>query len=461
MSVPKTSKPPSPWMYSGKSILEECPILNGRTEFEQLKHFWERSVNSKEDMSFTELASAFKNKIKNYKSKEVPKQNISHYTLSDAKIVQYNSASGILNIAKYNIRELNSKGTPTSGGTSFQITTKGYDEIDSLSTSSTCAYRDLFDGNYEFCCNILNKITDIEVVVMNTEFTSFQQVKGMNAKVLETSLKDRTVGYSTNPHTNCNVNYISSWSYPVYYWLHRNKQHVWVENGCQLNDLPNDVVKKCYSERYNNKISVLGDSHMAYSYFYLLRYINTSAIKTKHIHGDHDISNFTYYKSTTFRTYPTKLQKVSNNILKQGKESKSNLLLLNGGVWELATSGPRGVVKGFNKYLNGILKQKEVLKSSNISVDIVWQSIPAFPYNSWSTSWWRNTHVIGALNYWMCPQLKQHGISCIDAWTMTLDWQNSPVCSNHMICNNMGEFSGYGGMAAIQKTLYLLCDDYL
>ena len=81
----------------------------------------------------------------------------------------------------------------------------------------------------------------------------------------------------------------------------------------------------------------------------------------------------------------------------------------------------------------------------------------AFIYNDFTGVYWRNSHIIGAMNYWTCSLLSELHIPCIDAWSTSLAWQNKLVCKDHILCARKDTITGVPGKFVAQKLLQKLC----
>ena len=140
-------------------------------------------------------------------------------------------------------------------------------------------------------------------------------------------------------------------------------------------------------------------------------------------------------------------------------EAITSFLHLLAGTWDISHMGPYHMIRGFsNAVLNPLKKLQNFLMVHHIDMTIIWQTMPSYPYFKRSRDmWWRNTHLVGAMNRWQCEQLQKIQIPCLDAWEMTLAWQEKPECTNHMICARDGKITGHAGKAVVQKLLQNVC----
>ena len=360
------------------------------------------------------------------------------------------------------INEYNSKKVHSSGGSTFRIAARSFENSlkDKTFTTSTCPVRDFFNGSYTFVCALLNVRTEIKVMLMNTNYKSYNQVGGLHKHVLGISVGINMI--KLQPKLECTELERRDEEYPIKYWLHTENNHYWIDNGCRSNALTYQVINNCYKEQFNNSLSVMGDSHLTYTFFYMLSLIKHPVAKNADkIHHDVYVQNqFRYYWNDYFSSTAANLEKFYKNITQTNYiNRKTHSIIFDGGIWDITYNGPHIVVIEFMKLKKTLVKYQDIFKNENLKVKMIWQTMPSFPYFGAGSkkNYWRNVHILGALNYWMCKELEDISIPCNDAWEMTLDWQTLPVCDAHMLCARGGRITGESGKAVVHNLLKMIC----
>ena len=457
--------------------LSDVYHLDGSTELEQLTRAWQLMLNLSDakELSTEELAKKFPRSEISAELIEL-KQKMG-YSVS-APTYREHSMDGIqrtIILAEFWINETTagSSKRPSRGGTSFTITTRGCDVISgvgSYHTESECSYKDHFNGSYTCWCAIVDPVTDVEIYALHTHFSAFNHEQGTRNKVFKKRLY-----YSNSIKRHNSVmderlcassEYQDQWLYPVRYWIHRKADSTptYLENDCPLIFMSNDEIQKCYKTKFRSNIHVLGDSHLAYTFFYLISLVDKEAA-ARHadkVHNDMTIKSYHYYWATFQDTFQENLDKFIYNVRQHNGTSVQNephFLLMDAGTWDISHYGPIGMVQNFtNRVIEPLKKLTSLIESEKLNVTLVWQTMPSYPFDVPARgNWWRNVHVVGAINKYTCGHLAALGIPCLDAWPITLSWQNRAVCGNHMICAREGEITGHSGMAVAHKLLRQVC----
>ena len=451
--------------------------LDGGTELEQLTRSWQLMLNRSDvkNLSTYQLANIF-NKSERSAVLDAMKQRMS-YSVSSPTYIEHSMhrIQKSIVIAEFWINEttLESSKQPSGGGTSFTITTRGCNDTSSNSsyhTESDCSYKDYFNGSYTFWCAIVDPITDVKVNALHTHFNAFNHHKGSPNKVFKKRFyynnRINSINSLEDERTCAFSEYQDQWLYPVRYWIYRKSESTptYIENDCELTFMPKDRIQKCYDAKFNNNIHVLGDSHLAYTFFYLISLVDNEAA-ARHaakVHNDMTIKSYHYYWATFLNTFQENLDKFINNVRQHNGTSAQNephFLLMDAGTWDISHYGPIAMVQHFTKLVIEPLKKlTSLIESEKLNVTMVWQSMPSYPFNIPARGkWWRNVHVVGAINKYTCGHLASLGIPCLDAWPITLSWQNRAVCENHMICARNGKITGHSGMAVVHRLLREIC----
>ena len=250
-----------------------------------------------------------------------------------------------------------------------------------------------------------------------------------------------------------------------HYWLQNKQGMHWIENGCPVRPLPSEQMRECFTERFHNRITVIGDSHVLYLYYYLVHLIDPKAVtQAGKTHKDRFIKSYRYLWTTFAETFHKKIRNLVIQLrMTQNKSANgTELIVLHCGSWDLANNGSVSIMSKAQNLIKSIKWLQSKLTKYNIKRTIIWQNQPSYPSTgSFKDRYWRNSYVIGAVNNWICNQLSLIDVPCIDAWTITQAWQEDPVCTDHMLCAEKTKFTGVGGMAAAHKLIQHLCSTYM
>ena len=449
--------------------------LDGQTELEQLNRAWQVMLNRSDvkGLSTDQLAKKFARSEKSEKLIRM-RQKMNYYISSPTyRVYSMDRIQKNIVLAEFWIDETTAGSTkqPSSGGTSFTMTTRGCNDTSrksSYHTESDCSYKDYFNGSYTCWCAIVDPVTDVEIYALHTHFNAFNHQKGTRNRVFKrrlyySDINKRNISMSDD-RMCASSEYQEQWLYPVRYWIHCEADSTYIENDCPLTFMSDDRILKCYKEKFNSNIHVLGDSHLAYSFFYLISLVDKEAAAryADKVHNDMTIKSYHYYWATFQNTFQDNLDKFINNVRQHNgtsKQSEPHFLLMDAGTWDISHYGPIAMVQTFTKQVIEPLRRlTSLLDSENLNVTLVWQTMPSYPYNVPARGkWWRNVHVVGAINKYTCGHLATLGIPCLDAWPITLSWQNRAVCGNHMICARKGKITGHSGMAVVHRLLRQIC----
>ena len=435
---------------------------DGRNELRQLFMYWKLKlkINTDKAVPLEELATRMSSddvytSVRRDVDKNKYAYNMSHVLLKTEHINQRN-----ISMVSFLINEFVTENVRGKGGTTFRIKIKGYEKPSPASTftTSTCPVHDFFNGSYLCACALYGRQNDVNIIVMNTEFNGYNQVKGQNRVVIKKTFNGSSA--TQVPTNSCNSSFDFQIFHEPYHWYHSSSNHKLIENGCQVMQMSTDNIKKCF-QRYTNNIAVMGDSHLTYTFFYLLNLgQHPEAKKASKMHHNLYVGNFSYYWSDFMNSTRIKLETFYENITKsESRRSSSHILILDGGTWDLTHIGPHHMVLGFIKLRKKIKDLQIRFKKNKMQVRIIWQMIPSYPFNIWGRqhNFWRNSHIISALNNWACSKLEELDIPCLNAMEITLDWQEKPVCDSHMLCAQNGKISGISGKMVVHKLLNIIC----
>jgi len=205
------------------------------------------------------FSSRYKYKVKSYL----------YYTSSVVKFVVTESYLGKL----------------THGGSSFLTHIKGSQSV------AVCPYDDYFNGTYTICCPVIEAKTAVSISLQYVNYTAFYHfrlepvsrvVYSWNATVRQSQLD--MIDVQTN---SCQYGEIYNYGY----WKKNNatvlgkyrkfensfkdlgldnNQWTWYVNGCPSIHYSKQEVAKCLTSKVQNKLTIIGDSHMRLVFQYVL-----------------------------------------------------------------------------------------------------------------------------------------------------------------------------------------------
>ena len=205
-------------------------------------------------------------------------------------------------------------------------------------------------------------------------------------------------------------------------------------------------------------ILITGDSHIRYLSNYLMSKVGplpTSVPKWQPHFTCNNVdfwwTNYTYnaipnlnelnktmrifYSNDTGNTGGNK-----TDINTQKKATKSDVIIISAGIWDIAHFGPESYMKNMASTL---LKSIKALLSDPFYADanIFLINNIAYPRNKhtlYRKVGFRNNHVLAATNYWLDHVTKPLGIRVLDAFSVVNIRQEEEVCGNHYICYQRG-----------------------
>ena len=212
-------------------------------------------------------------------------------------------------------------------------------------------------------------------------------------------------------------------------------------------------------------ISVMGDSHVLYLFYYLVFLLDPeSAKQARKTHHNKAIKTYRYLWTTVISDFRSKIgtlvRQLRNNkhLFRDKTKNNNQLVILHSSSWDLGKYGPIGLISELSGMVHSLRGLQTRLLRQHINATLIWQTQPAYPsWGHFNNQYRRNSHVIGAINRLICDRLSLLDIGCIDAWSLTLAWQEQPVCKDHMLCAKGGVFTGEGGIMAAHKLIRSLC----
>ena len=321
--------------------LSDIPTLDGATELQQLTRFWQVLSSSSYQLehSLEYLADKIGKPVLRAASTKYTVVPL-HHKVSKGSFLRYtqNKDEQKTNIVLYNfdITETTDGVQPTSGGTTFTITTKGKptsagmtnsnDSAELHYTEGNCPYKDHFNGSYTVWCTIQDPVTEVVTSSMHTNFAAFNGKPAEKIEIMRRTLHyDGTLPEHPTNNWNCIHGIEPTWDYPVMYWLYRNNTSTWVKNGCALDFLSSEDVEQCYKGRFNNSFTVIGDSHLSYSFFYMVWLIDAPAVSAlaDKVEQDVDIGPYSLYWTTFMDTFTENIKRFMVNILQDVKKHRT------------------------------------------------------------------------------------------------------------------------------------------
>ena len=327
--------------------VSSIPVMDGSTELEQLTRFWQllsKSSNITEN-SLEHLASLVNMSDAYDLADRASFANVPlKYYIAEGEFVEHipkiNTQQPKVVFIKFNISErLPGSLLMSNGGTTFLIRTRGtspsaYNNSD-VYTEGDCPYQDHFNGSYTVWCTVHDSVTEVVVYVIFTNFAAFNEKEGIKREIMRETFNYTNV-LPAHPGRNDSCLEERVWDYPVMYWLYHKDTAVWVRNGCTQKFMSTTEIEVCYKKRFNDNLFVLGDSHLAYSFFYMVSLVDKPAALAvaNKVEGDLKIGKYQYYWTTFLHEFTKNIGKVKQDILQRTLNDPGNnkhLLIIDAG----------------------------------------------------------------------------------------------------------------------------------
>ena len=360
-------------------------------------------------------------------------------------------------------------GYMTGGGTTFRsfIT-----EVESEYTSDivpismavriklSCSIKDHLNGTYTVCCVIPSCIPVLVVqLTLHVEYIIFAafdvrcNTNSNNRLILTNTVNISTYfgslsncpkslldsekrNTSTKSKNKC-LNLKYNKKYGSWIKLSPQSEWKWMAEKCVMDLLPVPRIQHCFKSRYKNNFLIVGDSHLRYTYVYLLELLDSlpPGMQPKFQH-DFYLNN----KQFIWAPYVSDVLKTMKDVLSNKTSLLPKFIVLSGGAWDLRYEGFSFFIQNALKFVS-YMKQPEIRRALR-NVSIIWMGLVAYPDISpprLTTLNYRNNGAIAALNAWVEIELEQLGITYVDPLPMTLPMQDHPVCVAHYICSRKSE----------------------
>ena len=108
-------------------------------------------------------------------------------------------------------------------------------------------------------------------------------------------------------------------------------------NGSQVSLISKEELQTCVHEKFNNSLTVMGDSHLRFLFTYLLRELNVRMPFLPKLGKDYHNGNYYFLRSNFCSDQKMKLQQYINTTLHMIKSSptKHYVLLFGGNSWDI------------------------------------------------------------------------------------------------------------------------------
>ena len=208
------------------------------------------------------------------------------------------------------------------------------------------------------------------------------------------------------------------------------------------------------------QISFIGDSHMRYWCYYILKHLNKLPRRLREkLHADFHVESITFRWGNLVHKLIKKVNvdlKVLDNIVgkAKGKHKRKPLMVLNAIDWDIS----RGNITG---YLGGIQRLTELLKTLKKEGKIRIMYLPgvAFAENKASTQDMKNTFIFRALNKIVLNKMSSIGIETLDINSMLYSVQDFNVEKGHYLTVNpkLQRVKGEFGSVVADKIINKIC----
>ena len=333
------------------SQLTDIPTLDGSTELQQFTRFLQMLSNpsSQVEPSLEFVAHSTRKSVVRAAHSKYTVVPMYHQVLRE-RFLEYtqnkNGQRTKIVLFTFDITETTDGVQPSKGGTTFTITTKGMptsdlsyskDSTELYYTEGNCPYKDHFNGSYTVWCAIQDSVTEIVLHSMHTNFAAFNEKPAEKRRIMRrTLIYDGTLPVHPTNSKNCINGLEPTWDYPVMYWLYQHNISTWVKNGCALDFLSSEDIQQCFKNRFNNSLSVIGDSHLAYSFFYIISLIDapTASALADKVTSDVNIGDYSLYWTTFLDTFTVNIKRLMVKFLQKKYKSltpRRHLLVMDAG----------------------------------------------------------------------------------------------------------------------------------
>ena len=135
---------------------------------------------------------------------------------------------------------------------------------------------------------------------------------------------------------------------------------------------------------------MLGDSHIAYIFFYFLTFIKLPEVKLVggKIFTDVSIPPYKMRWTTMSKQFVNNIKMLERDMREdksRAKKSNSSFnfpqaLVLDNGIHEQSDVGTHAFVSNFPKVIEKLKSFKSFLDTENITMTMIWQTVPSFSY---------------------------------------------------------------------------------
>lgn len=409
------------------------------------------------------------------------------------------------------------RGSPTKGGSNFQLTIRGPSSID------TARSWDNFNGTYNICAQYYELHQNVFLTLHFTMYEAFihqvgtktDKSRNLMSSNIMLSPRDRTTIVSNVPfqlsvnesadsllnkveekhalsklprdvhqlslmngvtahlkeryvqsHEVCHAVSESHWVVYKSQWRLKYRGHiVGRPHPARLRD--------CLNE-YDN-VDIVGDSHLRLIYYYLLTFI-TGPYKDWEVkeHLDLKCGHFRFWWRPRGKDFLEYLQELKSSLIDEplfgftNRQSKKRgrLIVMGIGHHDIDIQKWDSILNGAGLYFSNMRKVlrllSDIVELSRINdIKLLWLAHPGMQWKYTVVASGRNNYLLAAMNQWLLPQIIQLGIPVFNFFDMTFVLNDQDACSGHFLCVFPSKHvpEGHAGQAMADLLFTQICPD--
>ena len=236
------------------------------------------------------------------------------------------------------------RGNASSGGSNFRV------NVTSAVHIQVCPVKDFFNGTYLVCCSLDRSLPVQQCTIsISQQFCQFNAFKMFpsHTKLIWNYTYMSLFNDTESVYPPCkNVHNLSIVSG---YWKRNEKtlnrsfnQYVIRDSSapgqhCIFPMMSEKTIKQCFTEKFNDDLTMMGDSHIRYAFYYLIQ-LTTGPSLSRALHRNINVNMHHFQWKPLCKSVTIGLKNYLDERLKDrrlGSGNFSDLLILGIGMWDL------------------------------------------------------------------------------------------------------------------------------
>jgi hypothetical protein len=342
-------------------------------------------------------------------------------------------------------------GTVTNGGSNFQITLQGPNELD------MCYYDDHLNGNYTVECPLFRGCNHVTVKLDYVNFNAYRDVNNLPPFVniiYKTVVCVKQYEILDDNKTSCRKRELFKDDVMNMIW--RNTTGKWrlYRLGCETEAGLGDVSCMCDS---THPVTAIGASHMRYYYDWIMKECDMLEPGLNRKHGSLRKNHFSYIQN---RFVKTMFEQLVMNTQSGNAKDSSHVMMFQFGAHDLCFYGQLNFVVDVYKFIGNISKLFQH-RSQGKTRNVFFATVP-YPDKTTNPQYrgYRNSYIALAANYLMKTKLREiePNIDMFDIHRLLFPRHNVVACTDHYVCRlNNGNVVGEAGEEIMQYFFGKIC----